>query len=100
MAAGGLLGKPAGERGVPVLTQLQAIVNIEQEALKNKAAWTQSPTWNKIKLKETIESCAELGVELALAFKVVIFAAEGERCSGVRAGRGRERRPPAGGCCF
>lgn len=49
-----------GARGVSVLMQLGAIVNIEEEPLKNKAAWTQIPTWNKIKLKETIESCTEL----------------------------------------
>lgn len=61
MAAGGLLRNPAGVRGVLMLTQLRAIVNIEQEPLKNKAAWTQITMWNKIKLKETIESCAELG---------------------------------------
>lgn len=60
MAAGGLLGKLAGARGVPALTQPRAVVNIEQEPLKNKAAWTRIPTWKKIKLKETIESCPEL----------------------------------------
>lgn len=82
-------------RSAPALTQLRAIVNIEQEPLKNKAAWTQIPTWNKIKLKETIESCAELEGEFALAFKVVIFAAEGKRRGAVQASRVWERGPPA-----
>lgn len=100
MAAGGLVGNLARARSVPVLTQLRAIVNIEQEPLKNKAAWTQIPTWNKIKLKETIQSCTELEGELALAFKVVIFAAEGKRRSAVQVSKGWECGPPARGCCL
>lgn len=100
MAVGGLVGNLARARSVPVLTQLRVIVNIEQEPLKNKAAWTQIPMWNKIKLKETIESCAELEGEFALAFKVVIFVAEGKRRSAVQASRVWECVPPAGGCCL
>lgn len=96
----GGVGNLAWARSVPVLTQLRAIVNIEQEPLKNKAAWTPIPTWNKIKLKETIESCAELEGELALAFKVVIFAAEGKRRGAVQPSKGWECGPPAGGCCL
>lgn len=95
MAAGGLVGKLARARSVPALMQLRAIVNIEQEPLKNKAAWTQIPTWNKIKLKETIEGCTELEGEFALAFKVVIFAAEGKRRGAVQASRVWECGPPA-----
>lgn len=57
MAVGGLAGNLARALSVPVLTQLRAIVNIEQEPLKNKAAWTQIPTWNKIKLKDNRELC-------------------------------------------
>lgn len=97
---GRAVGNPVGARAVPLLTQLRAIVNIEQEPLKNKAAWTQIPTWNKTKLKETIESCTELGGELALAFKVVIIAAEGKQRGGVQAGKGRERGLPTRGCCL
>lgn len=78
-----------------MLTQRRAVVNIEQEPFKNKAAWTQSPTWNKIKLKGTIESCTEWRGEHALAFKVVVFAAEGKRRGSVGGGRGWEREPPA-----
>lgn len=100
MAEGGLVGNLPRACSIPVLTQLRAIVNIEQEPLKNKAAWTQIPTWNKIKLKETIECCAELEGEFALAFKVVIFAAEGKRHGAVQASDVWECGPPARGCCL